>query len=311
MTNEQLNQAARRVEFFSDGIVLRGYVRCPAGPGPHPLVVLGSGMGGIKEFHNIPDVVEALVGSGVAAMPFDYRNLGESDGEIREDLDHAGQIEDFRNAVAFASTLPEVDSQRIGVWGTSMGGRNVLAASALDPQIACVVAQVPLVHFPPELSAFLTTGGDVDQFYRNVAEDRRERSLGREPRFVPEQPAPGPGVNEYMATYREWRDRLSDDALQKWARPGFNHKALEPCMELDIRHLVPQIAPTPLLMIVARDDVLPGQLEAYESAGEPKSLLLLDGHHYSVYSTGNDEAVEAARSWFVEHLVLGAERVSG
>jgi uncharacterized protein len=42
--------AERAVEFLSDGIKLRGVVRLPNGDGPHPFVVLGHGLGGLKEW---------------------------------------------------------------------------------------------------------------------------------------------------------------------------------------------------------------------------------------------------------------------
>jgi hypothetical protein len=41
----------------------------------------------------------------------------------RAEVDHAGQIDDWRDAITFATTLPEIDAERIGLWGTSLGRR--------------------------------------------------------------------------------------------------------------------------------------------------------------------------------------------
>jgi fermentation-respiration switch protein FrsA (DUF1100 family) len=67
------------------------------------------------------------------------------------------------------------------------------------------------------------------------------------------------------------------------------------------------IAPPPLLMILARNDVIvPAESirDAFARAGEPKRLLEIEGGHYSVYrGKGADEAAKAATEWFTEHLV--------
>ena len=116
-------QDRRNVEFTSGTVVVRGWLRLPSGAGPHPLVILAHGMGGLKEW-TIPDVATALVEAGIAALAFDYRNFGDSDGSPREEVDHCGQIEDWRSAISFATTLAQIDAARIGIWGTSLGGRD-------------------------------------------------------------------------------------------------------------------------------------------------------------------------------------------
>jgi fermentation-respiration switch protein FrsA (DUF1100 family) len=70
-----------------------------------------------------------------------------------------------------------------------------------------------------------------------------------------------------------------------------------------------RITPTPLLMIVAREDHLtPAHLaiNAYEQARQPKKLVILPGGHFDAYTSGFDGASGPARDWFVEHLARGA-----
>ena len=285
----------RDVEFTSDGITLRGWLRLPTGDGPHPLVILAHGLGGIKEMTNIPDVADAVLGAGMAAMAFDYRNFGDSDGLPREDVDHCGQIEDWQNAITFARTLPEIDDDRIGIWGTSLGGRNVLAVAALDHRIAAVVSQVPLIKLSPELAVFMTGSRDLDDYHKSLEEDRRNRVLGKAPRYVTWDPEAGPSDSDDQVA------SFSEECLRKWKR-RHTFRAIAPNLANDVIPLMKQISPTPLLMILAEGDVLPGQRQAYEEALEPKSLLLHEGHHYSVYTTWNEQAVTRARDWFAAHL---------
>ena len=69
---------------------------------------------------------------------------------------------------------------------------------------------------------------------------------------------------------------------------------------------IEQIAPTPLLMVVAGDDELtPVDLQraAFARAGEPKRWLELPGaRHYEPYIERFEESSSAARDWFLAHL---------
>jgi len=262
------------IEFQSDGIVLRGWLRLPDGAGPHPLVILAHGLGGLKEW-DIPAVAAALVGAGIAAMAFDYRNYGDSAGTPREEIDHCGQIEDFQSAITFASTRPEIDAERIGLWGTSLGGRNVLAVAALDQRVKCVFSQVPAIlnlRRWLRYGAMFVSGGDVTRFHRDLAEDRRDRAVGKAPRYVSMEPGPNDEVRERLLAFGEAELRNYKDRI--------TIRSFEPTVAHEVMHLMTLIAPKPLRMVVTEQDTLyAGQIEAFNAALEPKSLIVLPGHH--------------------------------
>jgi fermentation-respiration switch protein FrsA (DUF1100 family) len=91
----------------------------------------------------LPNYAERFASAGYAALIFDYRYFGESGGEPRQLIDVKKQREDLRNAITHARTLETIDSTRIVLWGTSMGGGHVIAAAAEDQAIAAVVVQIP------------------------------------------------------------------------------------------------------------------------------------------------------------------------
>src|SRR5205085_7636317 len=82
---------------------------------------------------------------GLAPLVYDNRNFGASDGEPRQEIDPWQQMRDYRDAITWASGLPEVDAERIGIWGSSYSGGHVLVVGAIDRRVKCVVAQVPLI----------------------------------------------------------------------------------------------------------------------------------------------------------------------
>jgi len=51
-------------------------------------------------------------------------------------------MEDYRSALTWLSLQPEVDSDRLGVWGTSFSGGHVIHVAAHDPRVKAVVSQV-------------------------------------------------------------------------------------------------------------------------------------------------------------------------
>ena len=69
---------------------------------------------------------------------------------------------------------------------------------------------------------------------------------------------------------------------------------------------ITRVSPTPLLLVVARDDRLTAAdlaLAAYERALEPKRLALIPGGHFDPYLGQFPQAEAAATEWFHEHLL--------
>jgi fermentation-respiration switch protein FrsA (DUF1100 family) len=68
---------------------------------------------------------------------------------------------------------------------------------------------------------------------------------------------------------------------------------------------VERVSPTPLLMVVARNDavaVTDLALKAYERALEPKRLVMISGGHFDPCVKEFAASSTAAVSWFREHL---------
>src|SRR5437660_8033835 len=132
------------VVFKSGGIDCAAWLYRPEGDGPHPCVILAHGFGGIREMR-LDAYASCFVRAGLAALVFDYRHFGASEGEPRQLLDIKLQLADWTAAIAFARALDGIDAERIALWGTSFSGGHVIQLAAHDKRIAAVVAQVPFV----------------------------------------------------------------------------------------------------------------------------------------------------------------------
>ena len=166
----------RDIEFNSNGEMCRGWLITPdEGKGPFPTVVMAGGWCYVKEIV-MPNYADYFIRLGFAAILFDYRNFANSDGKIRQHLDPWWQIEDYRNAISFAETLPEVDKERIAAWGISYSGGHVLIVGALDSRVKCIVSTIPVVD---GYANMLRAHGERNfgRLKDVVLEDRRKRFL--------------------------------------------------------------------------------------------------------------------------------------
>ena len=123
----------RTVKFHSEGVRLEGdmYLTSDFKTGEwRPGLVLCHGFTGLRDLI-LGDYAKVFVEAGFVALTFDYRGFGGSEGE-KWRLIPLEQIDDIRNAISFFEAQPQVDPERIGLWGTSFGGANAPYAAALD-----------------------------------------------------------------------------------------------------------------------------------------------------------------------------------
>lgn len=130
------------ITFESGGLRCAGWFYRPDGPGPYPCVILAHGLGGIRS-HRLDQYSQAFAAAGIAAVAFDYRYFGDSEGEPRLLVSISRQLADYEAALHWAWAHPDIDPKRVAVWGSSFSGGHVMALAAKHPQIAAAVAQCP------------------------------------------------------------------------------------------------------------------------------------------------------------------------
>jgi dienelactone hydrolase len=172
------------VHFDSGGIACVGYLYRSTGTGaPRPCVVLATGFIGTQDTPSIRATARAFAAAGLAALTFDYRNFGESEGAPRQVIGIKQQHDDIRAAVRFSRSRAGIDPERVALWGTSLGGGHVIAVAADDPRIAAVVAQVPFNGFPEKVEGRSVTA--TGRLLLAALEDALRGWLGRPPRYIP------------------------------------------------------------------------------------------------------------------------------
>ncbi len=290
----------RDIEFNAEGLTLRGWFYVPDGAKKSvPTIVMAHGFSCTKEMF-LDKYAEVFVKDGFAVLIYDNRNFGDSDGQPRLEVDPYNQIRDYRHAITYASSLPEVDNNRIGIWGTSYTGGHVLQVAAIDKRVKCVVSQVPVVS-------------GYRNVHRAVAEDRMPELLAlfaadRQARFAGKAPAMAPVTSTDPNEFSAFPGKNAYDAFQgapKWTNQ-VTLRSLEMFLEHDALSYVDKIGPVPLLMIVEDADTLGAvdqSLDAYNRAHEPKKVVFFHGGHFDAYVRDQAVTARAASDWYVEHLI--------
>lgn len=281
-----------RLDFESGGERCAAWLHLPEGDGPHPGVVLLHSTAGVRQLRCYAQRGRTFAAAGVAALQFDCRGFGASEGTPRQLFDVRRQAQDLAAALACARARPELDCERLALWGASASCAQVLDAARRDASIRAVVCLTPFV---PGRATQRSAGTPVARLARAAFADRVRTVLGREPRGVKVGGEPGEAailVREH-AEAREramlppqaeidptgQRAELADGVV--WE----NRVVLRP--RLRTPHplrLAPRVA-VPLLVIAGEQDVLcpPGPAAALAERAPDATLADFPCGHFDLY----------------------------
>ena len=288
------------VSFYSEGQRLVGDVYYPDGLAarePRAGIVLCHGYTGVKDIY-LPDNARVLNEAGYVVLTFDYKGWGDSEG-TRSRLAPYSRVADVQAALTFIGTLPEVDPERLGIYGTSYGGATVVWVGAVDARVKCVVSVVGIGHGV----RWMRSVRRPDEFHDLLAradQDRLAQALEGKSALVKREEILLP-------------DRQSAELAAAARR---NNPAAVGTIPLEYVHetlafnpewVVDRIAPRPILFITTDDDrLVPPEesLALHARAGEPKKLVVLKGYgHYEVYlEPAFSEVMRETTAWFQQHL---------
>ncbi|MFB0515525.1 MAG: alpha/beta hydrolase family protein [Candidatus Neomarinimicrobiota bacterium] len=137
-----LQFSTEELAFQSGRFRVVGDLRLPPGPGPHPVVVFVHGDGPNNRTSGVtyPPIMDRMLAVGYAAFAWDKPGTGESSGKIDRSrlLEQRAQI--VLDAVEFLKERPDIDTQRIGLWGISQAGYVMPRVLERSEDIAFMIA---------------------------------------------------------------------------------------------------------------------------------------------------------------------------
>lgn len=136
--------------YKSDGLKIYGLLTIPSGPVPRspegeegwPAIIFNHGYIQPNQYVTTQKYVEYLNGfakSGYVVFKSDYRGHGNSEGSATGNYFSPGYVVDVLNATSSVQKLPEVNPERIGMWGHSMGGNITMKNLVISDEIKAAV----------------------------------------------------------------------------------------------------------------------------------------------------------------------------
>lgn len=300
----------KKVEFNSSGYKLKGILTIPEGfTGDRPLVVMAGGWCYTKEIV-MPHYGKAFHDIGCATLAFDYRNFGESEGSIRQDLNPWEQIEDIRNAVSFAETLDGIDKSRIGLMGISYAGGHAIITGAIEPRLAFIISTVPVID--GWLTARRCHGETrFAELLKVVSDDRKARYEGKPSGVIPQSPKADP--SKELTAWPFPHIYAGFMAIKEKEAPLHEHWTTIESVEWLLRYQVipyaQRIYEKPVLVAIAKGDNITSsdlEIDMFNAIPSPQKRFVSVGgvDHMSLYTKPEDLAKigKASAEWLQQTL---------
>jgi pimeloyl-ACP methyl ester carboxylesterase len=293
--------ARERVTFESHGQKLVGVLHFPArnAAARTPAVIVTGSWTTVKEqmpANYAPHLAEA----GFAALTFDFRGYGESEGKPRDLESAAMKAEDIRAAVRFLHSNPKVDANRIGVLPLCASSGYTVVAAKDEPGIKSIAMVAPWLHNRAIVESFY--GGAV-----GVAE-RLEKARAARKRFTET------GTVDYLKAASNTDASAAmyweGDALDYYLNPArgaipqwgakFAVMAWTEWLEFDPIAMASQLK-VPTRLVTGEQTATPGGAKQFASLmTAPHDLVSLEGTQFDFYD--NPKTVAAAAAAAIEHF---------
>jgi len=146
----------------------------PVAVHPHrfPLVVMAHGHGGSRnESGSFTRVAEELGARGIASIRMDFPGCGDSTESFTKN-NLGNMLEDIEASRVYAVARPEIDTDRVGLFGWSMGGRLVLMLSERNDDFKAIATWAPAAS--PGAGSMIRFLGGASQFAAMKARAARD-----------------------------------------------------------------------------------------------------------------------------------------
>jgi uncharacterized protein len=290
-----------RVTFSSDGLNLSGIVHLPDGLKPgerRAAIIMMHGFGANK--NGGPEwVCRQFESWGYAALRFDFRGCGDSEGERGRVLP-IEEVSDARNALTYMASRPEVDPARIALCGSSLGAGVAVHAAGIDQRAAAVILENGLGN-GERIIRSMHTPESWDRFLRMMEDGIRHRELTGTSRMIHRF--------DIFEMPKELQVNLTSNnsLMQFTAETAVGFFMFRP------EEMIGRIAPRPILILHSARDRVCKYEEAFSMARlarPPFELHLLDGADHFMFVDSDPRVGFILRNWLDRYFPVDAAQAA-
>jgi dipeptidyl aminopeptidase/acylaminoacyl peptidase len=152
-----VNYSRYYASYQSEGLKIYALLTVPDGDPPTtgwPAIVFNHGYIPPAEYRTTERYiayVDQLARHGYIVFRIDYRGHDRSEGVASSAYGNPGYTVDVLNAISALKRYPQADSERIGMWGHSMGGFLTLRAMVISPDVKAGVIWAGVVASYPDM----------------------------------------------------------------------------------------------------------------------------------------------------------------
>ena len=240
-------------------------------PAGHPAIVVFHGLGGKRQ--DLTFLAQAFAGS-FAVLTLDARGHGESGGLVS--IDGPREMADVKAVFDWLAARPEINRNRIGAWGLSLGGGAVLRSLVEGvPWAAAETVETWTDLYSALAPQRLSKSGAVFQFLNSVPQNRFDPSV--------------------LAIRDDALSSTNLGALRAWANARSSRSRLGKVK-------------TPVFMFQGRRDFafdIAQALAGYRLLKGPKRLYIGDFGHAPSTFPGPDigQVTSLGLKWFTRYLI--------
>jgi len=289
----------KQVSFDSNGATLVGNLYLPdayqAGDKLPAIVVTGAWTT-VKE-QMAGRYAEEMADRGFAALAFDFRNWGQSEGAERQLESPELKTQDIVAAASFLATRDEVDPSRIGGMGICASAGYMADAGIRSSEIGSVALVAPWLHDAEIVDAVYGGEEAVSSLIAASRDAQTSFEQTGEPVVVPAASNSDPtAIMQQVPYYTDPATGLVPEYINE-----FNIASWEPWLTYDATTLADDFA-DPILIVHSQSAAIPqGAEEFYARVNGPKAEIWLDGvTQFDFYA--EDEAVRTSSDAAAEHF---------
>ncbi|WP_208790014.1 alpha/beta hydrolase [Actinobacillus vicugnae] len=252
----------------------------------YPAIIVGHPGGGVKEQAS-GLYAKMLAEKGFVAIAFDASHQGESGGYPRLLEDPEKRIGDFHATVDYLTTLPYVDSDKIGMLGICASGGYTVAATTKDPRIKALATVSAFVRHNTAWDGTPMTDEQKQAFLKQVNDQRTAEANGAPLKYTDVLLPVTKDTPKDLADAYEYY--LGERGYYPTAQNKFLFSGLSKAMNFDALNGTDTLLTQPLLVIAGDEADSRWQSElVYETAksAKEKELFIIKGaNHMTMYDS--------------------------